>query len=238
MTRFLCKGLITITLLMGIGIRQPDVFGRARGDTRAAADSSNPALRIITDMGGTQVSLSAVLTKVINLWHANNQVVLFLGGADTLIGTTSVIRGLPWYAKVYPRISEVKPYTLQTSAGSYNTEEILMARPDVVICSSPQNAAILRNAGINTVMVTFRDFAGLRECVKTTAAVLGGSAPVRAEEFLACLDKNINRVRDRVGHLKETEKLKVYEIRGANPLDTDGRISICTEWVSTAGGIG
>jgi iron complex transport system substrate-binding protein len=231
------KGLIAAALLVGIGTRQFEVFGRPQGDAGATAGSGAPATRVITDMGGTQVTLPATVSRVINLWHANNQVVLLLGGADTLIGTTTVIRGLPWYAKVYPRISEVKPYNLQTSAGAYNTEEILMARPDVVICSSPQDAAILRNAGINTVMVTFRDFAGLRECVKTTAAVLGGGAPARAEKYLSYLDNNIKRVRDRVGNLGEHEKLTVYEIRSANPLDTDGRISICTEWVSAAGGI-
>jgi iron complex transport system substrate-binding protein len=233
----LCQGkpAILIALITGIGL-QSMVFAKPQGET-GGPSKSPAATRIITDMGGTQVTVPAVPAKIINLWHANNQVVLLLGGADTLIGTTPVIRGLPWYAKVYPRISEVKPYTLQTGGGGYNTEEILLARPDVVICSSPADAEILRNAGINTVMVTFRDFEGLRECVKTTATVLGGDAPARAEEYLGYLDNNIQRVRDRVDNIKENEKLKVYEIRSANPLDTDGRISICTEWIDTAGGI-
>jgi iron complex transport system substrate-binding protein len=93
-----------------------------------------------------------------------------------------VIKGLPWYAKIYPRIADVKAYTLQNSNGGYNTEEILLARPDVVITSAPQDAEILRNAGINTVMVTFRDFDGLRECVKTTASVFGDEAYARSRD--------------------------------------------------------
>jgi iron complex transport system substrate-binding protein len=211
----------------------------AKGASQSGKNPSPAAetTRTITDMGGTQVVLPAKVTKVIDLWHANNQMVLLLNGADTLIGTTSVIKGLPWYAKIYPRIADVKAYTLQNSTGGYNTEEILMARPDVVITSAPQDAAVLRNAGINTVMVTFRDFAGLRECVKTTAAVFGGDAVRRSEEYLQYLDNNLKLTADRVADLKDSEKLKVYEVRGANPLETDGKISICTEWLTAAGAI-
>ncbi|MDR1363334.1 MAG: ABC transporter substrate-binding protein [Spirochaetaceae bacterium] len=212
------------------------VFAGGAGQ-RQEAGTSPQATRAITDMGGARVELPGKVTKVIDLWHANNQMVLLLGGADTLIGTTTVVKGLPWFARIYPRISEVKPYTLQTGTGGYNTEEIMMARPDVVIVSGPQDAEILRNAGITTAMVTFRDFDGLRQTVTTTAGILGGNAPAKAEEYLRYLDNNIKRVQDRVKDLKQDEKLKVYEIRGVNPLDTDGRISICTEWLDAAGGI-
>jgi iron complex transport system substrate-binding protein len=224
--------LAVMALVFGIGV-QGQMFASPAKDNSAASSTT----RTITDMGGTAVELPGTVTKVINLWHANNQMVLLLGGADTLIGTTSVIKGLPWFARIYPRISEVKPYVLQSGAGGYNTEEILMARPDVVIVSGPQDAEILRNVGITAVMVTFRDFDGLRKTVITTADILGGNAPAKAQEYLRYLDNNIKRVQDRVSSLKESEKLKVYEIRGTNPLDTDGRISICTEWLGVAGGI-
>ena len=45
--------------------------------------------RRIVDMGGTEVVLPKDVKTVIDLWHANNQVVLLLGGADKLVGTTS-----------------------------------------------------------------------------------------------------------------------------------------------------
>jgi iron complex transport system substrate-binding protein len=222
-------------LILSIGLfALAPLFGAGNKEQNTAGNSGN---RTITDMGNTAVELPAKVTKVIDLWHANNQVVLLLGGADTLIGTTTVIKGLPWYAKIYPRIADVKAYTLQNSTGGYNTEEILLARPDVVITSAPQDAVTLRNAGINTVMVTFRDFDGLRECVKTTAAIFGDEAVKRSEEYLKYFDNNLKRVNDRIGNLKESEKLKVYEIRGTNPLDTDGKDSICTEWLKAAGGI-
>jgi iron complex transport system substrate-binding protein len=231
--------IILMTLIIGTGLQSPLFASPQKEPASPAASASQaaPASRTITDMGGTAVTLPGKVEKVIDLWHANNQVVLLLGGADTLVGTTSVIKGLPWYAKVYPGIADVKPYVLQNNTGGYNTEEILMARPDVVITSSPQDAEVLRNAGITAAMVTFRDFDGLKKCVSVTADVLGGDAPARAEEYLRYLESNMKRVSDRVASIPENQRLKVYEVRSANPLDTDGRESICTEWLRVAGAI-
>jgi iron complex transport system substrate-binding protein len=176
--------------------------------------------RKITDMGGTEVTLPAEVNKIIDLWHANNQVVLLLGGADKLIGTTEVIKTLPWYAKVYPRIADVKQFT-GASASGFNNEEILAAKPDVVIASTPKDAETLRNAGINAVFVTFRDFDGLKETVRVTAKVLGGSAEGRAEKFIEYFDGNLKLLNERVGGIPASERPKVYEVRSTNPLDTD-----------------
>ena len=64
--------------------------------------------RVVKDIDGTDVTIPKDITKVADLWHANNQVVLMLGGADKIerLPTTSV-QGLPWFAKVYPRIKEI-----------------------------------------------------------------------------------------------------------------------------------
>ena len=125
--------------------------------------------RRIVDMGGTEVILPKDVKTVIDLWHANNQVVLLLGGADKLVGTTSIIKELPWFAQVYPRIGEIKPYAISSGSGNFNTEEVLKANADVVITSSAKDAEVLRNAGVTTVLVTFRDFEGLKETVRVTA---------------------------------------------------------------------
>jgi iron complex transport system substrate-binding protein len=192
--------------------------------------------RTIVDMGGTEVVLPKEVNRVIDLWHANNQVILLLGGADKLIGTTEVIKALPWYAEVYPRIKDVKAYTGPSISG-FNTEEVLAAKPDVVIVSTPKDAEILRNAGITTVFVTFRDFKGLKETVRVTAKVLGGDAEERAEKFIAYFEGNLKLLEERLGGLPEKDRPKVYEVRSTNPLDTDGRVSICTEWLAAAGGL-
>lgn len=192
--------------------------------------------RIVTDMSGYEVELPMEVNRVIDLWHANNQVVLLLGGADKLIGTTSVIKGLPWYAEVYPAIADVPAYSLKANDGTFNTEEILKADADVVITSSEADAEVLRAAGITTAVVNFRDFDGLKETVRKTAEILGGDAPERAEKYCAYFDDNMAYVTERLADLKE-ERPRVYEVRAEDPLQTDGKESICTEWIEAAGGV-
>ena len=59
---------------------------------------------IITDVDGNQVEIADRVERVADLWHANNQIVLLLGGADKLVATTTTIATNPWYAEVYPNI--------------------------------------------------------------------------------------------------------------------------------------
>ena len=66
-------------------------------------------------------------------------------GADKLVGTTSIVKELPWFAQVYPRIGEIKPYAISSGSGNFNTEEVLKANADVVITSSAKDAEVLRN---------------------------------------------------------------------------------------------
>jgi len=227
-------GIVVIVLSTALLFGCSKNSGTAEGETAGAGSQT----RVVTDMAGTQVVLPKDVNRVIDLWHANNQVVLLLGGADKLVGTTETIKGLPWYEKVYPKIKDVKAYVLmQTGAGGYNTEEILEAHPDVVLTSFPKDAEVLRNAGLTAAMVMFTDYAGLKKGVQITADILGGDAPKKAKEFNAYFDNNLKRVSDRLAGLKDEDKLKVYEVRSTNPLDTDGKNSICTEWVTAAGGI-
>ena len=60
--------------------------------------------KIITDLDGNQVEIADRVERVADLWHANNQIVLLLGGADKLVATTTTIATNPWYAEVYPNI--------------------------------------------------------------------------------------------------------------------------------------
>lgn len=62
---------------------------------------------------------------------------------------------------------------------NFNAKEVLLAKPDVVICNNAQDAADLRELGLTAVMLTFRDFDGLKESVTIMAQVLGGDAPRR-----------------------------------------------------------
>ena len=58
--------------------------------------------KVITDVEGNKIELPDNVQRVADLWHANNQIVLLLGGANKLVGTTTSIAANPWYSEVYP----------------------------------------------------------------------------------------------------------------------------------------
>ena len=135
----------------------------------------NPAdARSVRDINGNAVEIPDQVNRIADLWPANNQVVLLLGGADKLVGTVETIQQRPWFAKVYPRIKKVPALSNGTTVQS---EALLAARPDVVLLSQPALQQQVKQAGLKTVMVKFQTYEGLKKTVSITADVIGGKAP-------------------------------------------------------------
>ena len=67
--------------------------------------------KIVTDVEGNKIELPDNVQRVADLWHANNQIVLLLGGANKLVGTNTSIAANPWYSEVYPIINNVPVLT-------------------------------------------------------------------------------------------------------------------------------
>lgn len=189
--------------------------------------------REVTDQAGTKVEVPKNVKKIADLWHANNQVVLLLGGADKLVAATNPIKKNPWFAKVYPRIKDVAaPF----NGKDLQVEELMKLNPDVVLTSNDAELKTVRDAGLKGVKVTFKDFNGLRETIKITADVIGGEAPKKAEEYIKYLDENINYISEKMKNVKQDKKVKVLHIvSGENLLKVDGTNTIINEWIELAG---
>jgi len=130
--------------------------------------------RTVRDINNQSVELPQQVNRIADLWPANNQVVLMLGGADKLVATTEATRNLPWFAKVYPRIKNVPALS---NGQTVQSEALLGVRPDVVLLSQPAMQQQVRRAGMKPVLVRFQDFNGLKQTVRLTADVIGGNAP-------------------------------------------------------------
>ena len=189
--------------------------------------------REVTDQAGTKVEIPKNVEKIADLWHANNQVVLLLGGADKLVANTNPIKINPWFAKVYPRIKDVAaPF----NGKDLQVEELMKLNPDVVLTSNDAELKAVKDAGLKGVKVTFKDFNGLRETIKITADVIGGEAPKKAEEYIKYLDENINYISEKMKNIKQDKKVKVLHIvSGENLLKVDGTKTIINEWIELAG---
>ena len=202
--------------------------------TENASQGKQSATRVVKDIDGTEVTIPKDITKVADLWHANNQVVLMLGGADTLVSTTKNVQGLPWFAQVYPRIKEIPAPVKGTDV---QMEEIQKVNPQVVLASNKNQIEMARNAGIPAVRVNFADYDGLRKTVTITADVLGGKAPEIAKQYIAYLDGKIKFAEERTKSIDDANRPSVFHIVGGdNLLKVDGHKTIIDEWIRYAGG--
>ena len=51
-----------------------------------------------------KVSVPEKVKKKAALWHANNEIILALGGMDKVVTTTDLINKNKWFALVYPKV--------------------------------------------------------------------------------------------------------------------------------------
>lgn len=195
-----------------------------------AIQASQP--HTVTDMDGQQVKLPPKVNRVADLWHANNEVVLLLGGKKKLVATTPMIKKTPWFKTVDSQITKVKsPFAGQ----EIQVEELLKTKPDVVIAADPAQIKTAKEAKLPVVNAMFQDFAGLRKSIKLTAQVLGGNAPQVAKQYLKTLDYNIQLVKHNLQ--KVQSRPTVLHIVGPTDLTkVDGTKTIVDEWIKLAGG--
>ena len=190
--------------------------------------------KIITDVDGNQVEIADRVERVADLWHANNQIVLLLGGADKLVATTTAIAANPWFAEVYPNIKNVP---VLTNGETIQVEELLSQKPDAVLLSKKSMLTEVNQAGLKGVRVSFQDFEGLKKTVSITAEVLGDKAPAVAESYIKELEDNIQFVESRIKDVKEAQRPTVLHItKGTDLLMIDGGKSMIGEWIKMAGG--
>ena len=204
----------------------------------ASAAASAGATQTIIDIKGDAVEVPKDINKIVDLWHAHNQVIMMLGAADKLVGTTEVFKKRPWPNKIYPRLSEVEALVVGTGAGEVNYEEALSLQPDVVFASDDGVTATARQQGLSTVNVAFQDYDGLRKDIQITAEVLGSDAQDIAKEWQDLLDANIALVEERMKGIKEEDRVKVLHIASSDSFTkVDGRKCIVDEWIKLAGGV-
>lgn len=190
--------------------------------------------RVLTDNGGQKVELPATVERIANLWDANNQVMLLLGSSDRIVATTQQISKMPWYNKVQPKIAQA---STPVSGTDLNIEELLKAKPDVVVSIDKAQVEKAHAAGLTTVQLGFQDFAGLKKNVVMTAEVLGtDQARSQAIKYIAYLEKNLKFVSERTASLSDDQRPKVLHIAGGSDVTkVDGSDSIIGEWLKAAG---
>lgn len=205
----------------------------------AQAGGQVPATRLLTDAAGRVVSLPAVVKRVADPWHANNAMVLMLGGADKLVATTIQARRQPWLRRLYPRIATVP--AAFNAAGEANIETLIGARPDVILMaydgSPPKWLDTIEAYHIPVVLMPNTSLAGLETTARLTGEALGESESRVAAEYIRYFDGNIRRVRQITDRLSPSERPKVLHTSSAGILTVDGRGTLIDDWINITGGV-
>lgn len=213
--------------------------GCSNGGATAASSAGTAAATVtITDLKGDTVEVPTEINKIVDLWHAHNQIVLMLGAGDKLVGTTENFKKRPWANVVFPEIADVEALVVGTGAGEVNYEEALSLEPDVVFASDSDVTETARKQGLTTVNVAFQDYDGLRDDVNLTAQILGADAEAIAEKWQEVLDANINLVAERMKGVSDSDKTRVLHIVSPSSFTkVDGLNNIVDEWIKLAGGV-
>jgi iron complex transport system substrate-binding protein len=207
----------------------------AQGSAAAA-----PETRQITDAAGRHVSIPEDVMRVADPWHANNAMVLMLGGAGKLVATSVQAQSQPWLRRLYPPIKTL-PAAFNAS-GDVNLETLVGACPDVILMaydgSLPKWFAAVDGAyQIPVVLMPNTSLDGLKTTALLTGEVLGPKELGAAREFVRYFDANIQRVMQVTGKLPANARPKVLHTSSAGILTADGRETVIDEWIKIAGGV-
>lgn len=208
------------------------VVAPVTGITAPTTVSAVAKTKTVTDMTGTKVKVPTKVTRVADLWHANNQVVLLLGGQKKLVATTPMIKQEGWFKTVDPGISKV---TAPLSGQDIQIESLVRTKPDVVISSNPEQVKQAKQANLTAVNAMFQDFAGMKKSITLTANILGGDAPKIAKKYIKYLDGNISYVKKQLKGVKTTPSV-LHITSPADLTKVDGTKTIVDEWIKMAGG--
>ena len=188
----------------------------------------------VKDMAGNEVKIPNKVEKIAALWHANNQILLALGGADKIVATTDQISKNKWFKRVYPKLTTIAPIL---NGNEINLEELTKIAPDVTIVSSKSMFETLNKQGFITINALFKNYDDMKKSILLSAEIIGGNANKKANELISYIEQNIKKINKGLTNLSPNDRPKVLHIAAGNDLlKVDGKKSIIDEWIQLAGG--
>jgi len=189
---------------------------------------------VITDSAKVEIEIPAKIERIADSWPAHNEVLTMLGAGDKIKATVDIKGGKSWLYIVNPAIKDAQ---IVFTPNDVNIEELMKIKPDIVFTSiNNVVASKLKEAGIPVVQLFFTDFAGLKDCFRTTGTILGPAAKAKADAYIAYLDEKIAKIKVVTDQIPQEQRPKVLHINSWDPLLIDGTTTIIDNWIEIAGG--
>ena len=203
--------------------------------TVSATTTAAATTRTITDMYGTQITVPAVINRVISTGPVETQLIYILA-PEKLAGLSSAWNDSPSY--IPDQYSKI-PVIGNASNGSFNYEAAIATKPDIVLEGKTKNLPTDRDkfGAIPVVGVNAGDdlLTMYEPEIRYVADLLG--VPERGDALIAYYKKAMDYVNTTVANIPDSEKIRVYFAEGNDGLQTDATGSWHTNLLSFCGGI-
>ncbi len=203
------------------------------GDSPTA--SGQNATRTVTDMAGRQVELPVNVTRVVTLGSVPviNSFLFALGKGDLIVDglPPNFTKDTRWkYQYVFgPQIGG-QP-VMQSPEYGAKAEEIVAAKPDVVLTMTPGDVDQLDKIGVKTIVLRWQN----DEDVKKVVTLLGEAlnVPDRAQDYSQTFDAIVAEVGDAVKDVPDSERVSALSL---DPKSMGQPHTIAQWWIARAGG--
>ena len=239
-TAFLLSMMLALTLAFtgcgsGENTGNPGSSG-IPGAQETKAASGKDGMHTVTHIDGREIPVPDHAERIAAVYGPSYEMCAALGAEDRIAAAADVqIENFPWAEKVFSRISDLP--CLQNVHSSVSFEELQKYSPDLVLTfNRPNELNQLEKAGIPAVCgLTPKSLDEEKALVQVYGDALGGTAPERAQDYIAYFNEIQKKISDRTSQLSDGEKPAVY-YAGVDLLTTYGRQSDLIEVIEAAGG--
>lgn len=220
--------LLLVSAGCGGGQVSEPAASKSSASTAPSGSAATAGTRTVTDTDGRVVTIPARVNRVATVGGvpALNTWIFVVGEEETIVNGLPPFAQTPrWkYQTVFAPNTANQP-VMQGADGVPNLEELLKAKPDVIVAHTSELAATLEKTGIPVVVIRVNTIEHLKGGVRLMGEVFDQQA--RADAYLRYVDETVRRVQDGLAAVPEDARPSVLFVN-MKPLR---RPNMIMEWV-------
>lgn len=165
--------------------------------------------KTVVDMEGTSVTLPEKIEKVVCIQPTLTEYMIAFGLGDKLVGTHKNALNKVWLKKIWPEVSNLRPYSYSASA-----EDVLAVGADLVIVPNGEAAEPLRAANIPTVVIALNDPEESYQHIRMLGKIFGEETTARIESWIEEVEAVKAEINEKLDGAGIDEGPSVYMVNG------------------------
>lgn len=208
------------------------------GGCSTGSTSTDAGTRTVTDSKGTEIQVSAQITKAAPAIGAFSQMTEIVGGPG-MIAAAATSNITDYFKTVFPDYLESNPDDYDTSS----IESVITSGAQVVYgpesVYSDEQMTQLEEANIPFVAINnIKNVDGMCESFKIIGEIFGDDGVKRAQTFVDYYQGNIEQAKKLTAKVEDADKVSIMCLRYAGgAYATINGQDICNEYFESAGGI-